>query len=249
MTTMNLQKTLLFFCLPGLAIFLLFSVLYKKLVSIGIPIHWATYMCLWAPLLALFVLVLCIFAMSKQKASDFFWINKLNFKQVLIVLGALLVVQILETALGFTRPLLASLPGFHVPDFFPDLFRVDTEFKIPMESFLAMNLSGNIFPLVFFGIWILTNIVCEEVLWRGYALPRMEKHFGKWGWLVNGLLWNLAIHFFFRWSLITLIPVSLAVPYLSQKYKSLWPGIIIHGGGNVLIYALLIPSYFAYGIG
>lgn len=245
MTTMNLKKTLLFFCLPGMAIFLLFSVLYKELVSMGIPIHWATYICLWSPLLVLLGSILCFFALSKQKAHTFFWINPLTLKQVVIVLGALVAVQVLETTLGFTRPVLASLPGFHVPEYFPDLFRVDTEFIIPMESFLGMELSGNIFPLVYFGIWILTNIVCEEVLWRGYALPRMEKHFGKWAWLVNGLLWNFAIHFFFRWSFIALIPVSLLVPCLSQKYKSLWPGIIIHGGGNVLIYALLLPSYFA----
>lgn len=245
MMTMNLQKTLLFFFIPGLVIFFMFSLMYQVFLAQGIPVCWTTYICLWFPLIIMLMFIVYKFTKSKQKASTFFWINKLSFKQILIVLGGLLVVQILETSLGFTRPLLASLPGFHVPAYYPDLFRVDTEFTIPMKTFLGMSLSKKIFPLVFFGIWLITNIVCEEVLWRGYALPRMEKHFGKWAWLVNGILWNLVIHLIFRWSWITLIPISLIVPYLSQKYKSLLPGVIIHGGGNILIFALLIPSYFA----
>ncbi|MFY0665219.1 MAG: CPBP family intramembrane metalloprotease, partial [Natronospirillum sp.] len=159
--------------------------------------------------------------------------------------SSLLAVLVIEASLDFTRDLLVKLPGFQVPSHYPDLFRVDTEFTIPMEKFLGMSLSGNVFPLVFFGIWLFTNIFCEEVLWRGYALPRMEKVFGKWAWVINGILWNVAIHFFFRWSFIVLIPISMVVPYLCQRYKSMIPGVIIHGGGNLLIYALLIPSYFS----
>lgn len=239
------MRSLLFFCIPGFVIFFLFNIVYPKLITVGVPIFWATYVCLWSPLILMVALVLINFKRSHTKITEYFWINKISLKQLLIILLGLLIVQVLESILGFTRPLLAKVPGFHVPSHYPDLFRVDTSFTIPMDYFLGLNLSGNIYPLIFFGIWLFTNIFCEEVLWRGYALPRMELAFGKWAWLINGLLWNIAIHFFFRWSFFTLIPISIVVPYLSQKYKSMIPGIIIHGGGNLLIYALLIPSYFS----
>jgi hypothetical protein len=38
------------------------------------------------------------------------------------------------------------------------------------------------------------------------------------------------------------LPVTLIVPYLSQRYKSLWPGVMIHGLGNMLLLVLMIPS-------
>lgn len=41
---------------------------------------------------------------------------------------------------------------------------------------------------------------------------------------------------------MTLLPVTLMVPYLSQKLDSTWPGIIIHGTGNLLVFIILIPA-------
>jgi membrane protease YdiL (CAAX protease family) len=245
MRPMTLQEALLFFGVPGLSIYLLFSYVYEQLVTSGMPIHWATYLCLWGPLVVQSVIILATYRRSKKRFHEYFWVSPLSLKQLILVIIGFIVVQIGETTLGFTRLYLAALPGFHVPDFYPDLFRVDTEFTIPMSMFLGLKLSGNVFPLVFFGFWLVTNIACEELLWRGFALPRMELTFGKWAWLINGLLWNIAIHFFFRWAFIVLIPISIVVPYLSQRYKSLWPGVIIHGLGNLLIYVLLIPSYLA----
>ena len=31
--------------------------------------------------------------------------------------------------------------------------------------------------------WLIVNIGCEEILWRGYALPLREKVFGKYAWI------------------------------------------------------------------
>lgn len=241
---MDFRKTVLFFGIPGISIFLMFTWVYETLLQLGFTIYWATFICLWSPLLVMFGLVIVGYHRSKVDFKEYFFVNKLNKKEILLVLGAFIVVQVLEFLLGFTRPLLASVPGFHVPSYFPDLFRADMEFKIPLESFLGMELSGNIFPVFFWLLWLITNIGCEEILWRGYALPRMEHYFGKWAWLINGLLWNFSIHFFMRWSFIALLPVTLIVPYLCQNYKSLWPGVIIHGLGNILMFAVIIPSFF-----
>lgn len=242
MKEMDLRKTLLFFGVPGIVIFIMFNWVYLLLIKFHLPVHWVTFICLWVPLLILLGIVLFDFKKSALDFKEYFWVKKLTKKQLLIVLGAFIIVQGGEAFLSFTRPILSSLPGFGVPEFFPDIFRIDTNFEIPLKTFLGINLPGNLYPLWFFALWLIVNIGCEEILWRGYALPRMEKYFGKWAWIVNGLLWNISIHFFMRWSFIALLPVSLVVPYLSQRYKSLWPGVIVHGLGNVLLYVVLIPS-------
>jgi len=245
MNKMDLKKSVLFFGLPGMGIFLMFARIYEILLKQGFTVYWAAYACLWGPLLVTLGIVIGRYHVSKSEFKEYFRVGRLNKKQILLVLGAFILVQVLESLLAFTRPMLATLPGFHVPGYFPDLFRIDMEFKIPMEALLGMKLSGSFSPVFFWLLWLITNIGCEEMLWRGYALPRMEKYFGKRAWLVNGLLWNICIHFFMRWSFITLIPVTLIVPFICQKYKSIWPGIIIHGLGNLLVLVLIIPSILA----
>lgn len=237
-----MKKAMLFFGIPGISIFFMFSWVYEELIKRNLSIHWSVFLCLWGPVLIMVGFVFARFFMSRINFTDYFRIGKLRKRQILIVIGAFIVVQVLESLLSFSRPLLASLPGLHVPSFYPDLFRIDMELKVPLDTFLGIKLKGNAFPIFFWLLWLITNIGGEELLWRGYALPRMEKYFGKYAWLINGLLWNICIHFFMRWSFITLIPVTLIVPYLCQKYKSIWPGVLIHGLGNLLVFAILIPS-------
>ncbi|MBB2183271.1 CPBP family intramembrane metalloprotease [Lachnospiraceae bacterium MD1] len=242
MKEMDLKKAMLFFGIPGLSIFAMFNWAYEVLIKMNISIHWSAYLCLWGPILVMVGYIFIRYFTSEHSFKKYFMIGRLSKKQILIVIGAFIVVQVLESLLSFSRPFLASLPGFHVPSYYPDLFRTDMDLKVPLDTFLGIKMNRNVFPIFFWLLWLVTNIGCEELLWRGYALPRMEKYFGKWAWLVNGLLWNICIHLFMRWSFITLIPVTLIVPYLCQRYKSIWPGVIIHGLGNLLVYAILIPS-------
>lgn len=217
MKEMNVKKAVLFFGIPGISIFLMFTLVYEEVIKRGLPVHWSAYLCLWGPILVMVGFVLTRFFISRLSFTDYFRIGKLSKRQILIVLGAFIAVQIFETLFSFSRPMLASLPGFHVPGYYPDLFRIDMELKVPLDTFLGIQVKGNAFPIFFWLLWLITNIGGEELLWRGYALPRMEKYFGRWAWLVNGLLWNICIHFFMRWSFITLIPVTLIVPYLCKS--------------------------------
>ena len=85
--------------------------------------------------------------------------------------------------------------------------------------------------LIWFPYWIL-NILGEEFLWRGVMLPRQEIAFGKYAWLIHGLGWGL-FHIIFGWQLlITLIPILFLLPYIVQKRKNSWIGVIMHGGLN-----------------
>jgi len=81
------------------------------------------------------------------------------------------------------------------------------------------------------GAWLpffVLNIVGEEFAWRGVALPRQGAAFGGRAWLVNGLLW-LLFHAAFPWQvLVTLVPITLILPYIVQRRRSTWIGVVIH---------------------
>ena len=53
-------------------------------------------------------------------------------------------------------------------------------------------------PMFFF------NIVGEEILWRGYILPRQELQHGEYSWIINSILW-LIFHVCFGLDLIILL--------------------------------------------
>jgi membrane protease YdiL (CAAX protease family) len=85
--------------------------------------------------------------------------------------------------------------------------------------------------LIWLPYWIL-NILGEEFFWREVMLPRQELAFGKFTWLIHGFGWGL-FHIAFGWKLlITLIPLVLIEPYVVQKTKNSWTGVILHGGIN-----------------
>lgn len=86
------------------------------------------------------------------------------------------------------------------------------------------------------------NIVGEELLWRGYILPRQEAYFGKFAWLVNAVLW-LIFHICFGFDLLVLLlPVLLILPYVVQRRRNTWIGIMIHAVVNG-------PSFVAISLG
>ncbi len=102
--------------------------------------------------------------------------------------------------------------------------------------------SGRYYILLFWLPYWLLNIFGEEILWRGVLLPQMEKAIGKYAWLLNGLFWAI-FHIAFGWQLLlTLIPILLILPYIVQKRKNTWLGIIIHAAING-------PSFLAISFG
>lgn len=91
-------------------------------------------------------------------------------------------------------------------------------------------------PMFFF------NIMGEELLWRGYILPRQELAHGKHAWIINCVLW-LVFHISFGWSLmLLLLPMIIVIPYLVQKRANTWIGMILHGGMNG-------PAFVAVALG
>jgi membrane protease YdiL (CAAX protease family) len=81
------------------------------------------------------------------------------------------------------------------------------------------------------GAWLpffVLNIVGEEFVWRGFALPRQEVAFGRRAWRINGLLW-LLFHAAFPWQVVLmLVPITLILPWVVQRRRSTWIGLVVH---------------------
>lgn len=85
------------------------------------------------------------------------------------------------------------------------------------------------------GVWLIFfffNIFGEEIMWRGYILAGMSDQYPKSAWLYNAVFWMM-FHIPFGIELmIMVLPTFFLVPYLVQKRRNTWIGIIIHAGLN-----------------
>ena len=141
------------------------------------------------------------------------WLHPMKGGDWLWAIGGLAVVGVLTGGIGSALGALAGKSTLH-------------------PSFMAFE------PLGPGRYWILAawlpffvlNIVGEEFVWRSVVLPRQEVAFGERAWLVNGILW-LLFHAAFSWQvMVTLVPITLILPYVVQRRRSTWAGVIIHAG-------------------
>ncbi len=84
---------------------------------------------------------------------------------------------------------------------------------------------------VWLPFWVL-NVMSEEILWRGVILPRQEMAFGRFAWLVNGAGWLLFHVPFGPAILLTVAPITFILPYVVQRTKNSWTGVVMHAGLN-----------------
>ena len=87
-------------------------------------------------------------------------------------------------------------------------------------------------------LWIFNTVLGEELLFRGYLLPRMNGVFGKRDWLANGVLFAL-YHVHVPW----VIPAALLVPveaYGSKRYRSALIGIAVHSMQSIILFGIVL---------
>lgn len=79
----------------------------------------------------------------------------------------------------------------------------------------------------------------EALLFHGVLLPRMEKAWGRWTWLGNGVLFT-AYHVHKFWIMPGLLISCLCYSLPAQLFRSTWLAVLIHAvEGVVLIVAVL----------
>jgi CAAX protease family protein len=97
------------------------------------------------------------------------------------------------------------------------------------------------------GVWLLfmvqavfNTVLGEELLFRGLLLPRMAGTFGRWDWVMNGLLFGL-YHIHKPWIVLSAaIEAMLLFAFPSRYFRSSWFGIIAHSGQTVFFGFLLL---------
>jgi uncharacterized protein len=85
------------------------------------------------------------------------------------------------------------------------------------------------------------TIVGEELLFRGYLLPRMNGAFGRGDWVANGLLFT-GYHLHVPWAMAATLFDMFTVAYPTKRYRSAWIGIAVHGSQSV-VFAILILTF------
>jgi len=124
----------------------------------------------------------------------------------------------------------------------PDRLNIEALLMGPETS---AQLAGN---WAFFGLFLVMavfNIAGEEFLFRGVLLPKMKGAFGKWDWVVNGVLMG-AYHWHQPWMILSAaLLMSPLFAFPARRFRSTWFGIIIHATQ----YLVLIPLVLAVVLG
>jgi membrane protease YdiL (CAAX protease family) len=69
----------------------------------------------------------------------------------------------------------------------------------------------------------------EEVLFRGYLLPKQEAAIGKHAWVLNGFAFNFAHLLVYDFaSLLLISPFCFLLAYKVQKHKNTSIGLLAH---------------------
>ena len=116
------------------------------------------------------------------------------------------------------------------------------DFGLFLESDTGQSfMSGN---WLWFGLlvvlWVFNTVLGEELLFRGFLLPRMNGAFGRGDWVANGVLFA-AYHLHVPWAIPeTLIADTLIVSYPAKRYRSAWIGIVVHSGQSVVLAIIVL---------
>ena len=86
---------------------------------------------------------------------------------------------------------------------------------------------------------IFNSVLGEELLFRGLLLPRMNRAFGHWDWLANGILFA-AYHIHVWWEMPYLLLLGQIFAYPSKRYRSSPIGIAVHSAQTVFILAMAL---------
>ncbi len=242
-------ESLLLFGLPGILLVVTFEWLNPWLQNQGMALVWSFTLSLYLPLLLLGVVAVMAYRVEGNAANWPAFCQRMRLQKPtgrvwLWAMGALVLALLAEALLEPSAHFLAAIPFFAPPALLPSLFDPNQPIVLPPNEYLGVPLLGNAWLIALYAVSLAANIFGEELLWRSFLLPRQERVFGKWAWLVNGILWLFVLHFMMRWMWLTLIPTGLLTPLIAQHVKNTWAAIIIHGFGNGVFLILIAMGVF-----
>jgi membrane protease YdiL (CAAX protease family) len=88
-------------------------------------------------------------------------------------------------------------------------------------------------------LMVFNTALGEELLFRGYLLPRMNGLFGRRDWLANGVLFAI-YHLHVPWIIPQALLDTFFLAYPSKRYHSALIGIAVHSAQTVVLGALVL---------
>jgi len=79
----------------------------------------------------------------------------------------------------------------------------------------------------------------EELLFRGYLLPRMNGRFGERDWIANGVIFA-GYHLHTPWVIPTTLLDTFILSYPSKRYRSALVGIAVHSAQSIVVLGLVL---------
>ncbi|MEA2222252.1 MAG: protease family protein [Solirubrobacteraceae bacterium] len=86
---------------------------------------------------------------------------------------------------------------------------------------------------------VFNTVLGEELLFRGFLLPRMNGVFGRRDWVANGVLFAV-YHLHMPWVIPAALLDTFILAYPSRRYRSALIGIAVHSAQSVVILALVL---------
>jgi membrane protease YdiL (CAAX protease family) len=84
---------------------------------------------------------------------------------------------------------------------------------------------------------VFNTVLGEELLFRELLLPRMNRAFGRFDWLANGVLFAFN-HVHVPWAIPAVLVDSIFVAYPAKRYRSALISILAHSAQSVVIFVL-----------
>ena len=88
-------------------------------------------------------------------------------------------------------------------------------------------------------MFLFNTVLGEELLFRGYLLPRMNRAFGRGDWVANGLLFTV-YHLHVPWAMPAALLDMFTLAYPTKRYRSAWIGIAVHSAQSVFFAIALL---------
>ncbi|TVR75243.1 MAG: CPBP family intramembrane metalloprotease [Marinilabiliales bacterium] len=168
----------------------------------------------------LFILTLLLmksdgYSLDRKTVLERLRIKRITKNDWLWIITGFLVAVVL---IGLIVSFLVIMPlGIDIADL-KNISPIEPERLAGRERFFLLLL-----PLFFF-----FNYVGEEILWRGYILPRQEVALGNYAWIFNGVLHGVFHLSFGLLVNIVALPLLLLVPLVTYKTRNTSTAIVIH---------------------
>jgi membrane protease YdiL (CAAX protease family) len=87
--------------------------------------------------------------------------------------------------------------------------------------------------------FVFNTALGEELLFRGFLLPRMRGAFGRGDWVANGLLFT-GYHLHVPWGMPATLLDTFFIAYPAKRFRSAWIGIVVHSAQSVVLAILIL---------